>query len=622
MSADLNDAPVSSYSQSDYERAVVNSSLWAAGGDALGWMTELSHGTDGVKRRTGKAKVIEPVTWRRHIGGRSGVKIDLPAGTYSDDTQLRLCVSRSIRGNGAFDVEAFAKIEVTSWQGYCLGAGIGSKAASTNLSKRGVNWFSNFFATGRQKYTAAGGNGAAMRIQPHVWSANGSRDEMILRVMQDAIVTHGHPHGFCGAVFHALCIWNVLAERRIPSLEIAKQFVSYMDKLPAILENDSQITSIWRPYWERETGKSLAGAIRSFQDEALQDISLIEDVFGASMVPDYHDVLSQLGCLTDEYRGSGFKTALAALALSLLHSPENVSDALIQIANELDSDTDTIATMSGALLGALAKHEPRWKIQDIEYLRSEAKRMADIASGASALSFPYPDVSMWKPPANQSDAVVMWEGTLALKGIGVLKPHSKEYPSRTAVWQWFSLLPFRQSVLAKRRSKVQSTVDENQMPRKLFFSTSKSKEMINNETQNNIDLSCGKQKDRNNGNKNTLLKATKSNGTLSLDDTIEEVIKSGFDDATIGRAINQCIDATSSIERVFKLSESIAAAKGNGISDLDDVTNEVIKSKFDDAIIGRAINRCIDEKSSTELAILSALIAKARIVRTKLKSQT
>ncbi|WP_093177118.1 ADP-ribosylglycohydrolase family protein [Pseudovibrio sp. Tun.PSC04-5.I4] len=126
----IENAPVTLHSQPDYERAVTNSALWAAAGDAIGWMTELSRGPGGVKHRTGQATVSEPIAWLRLIGGRNGVKVDLPAGTYSDDTQLRLCVSRAIRGNGVFDVEAFAKIEMTAWQGYCLGAGVGSKAAA------------------------------------------------------------------------------------------------------------------------------------------------------------------------------------------------------------------------------------------------------------------------------------------------------------------------------------------------------------------------------------------------------------------------------------------------------------------------------------------------------------
>ena len=534
LSTDQKNAPVASYSQSEFERAVVNSSLWAAAGDALGWITELSHGASGVRRRTGKATITDPVTWQRLIGGRSGVKVELPAGTYSDDTQLRLCVSRSIHGNGAFDVEAFAKVEVTSWQGYCLGAGIGSKAAATNLSRRSVNWFSNFYATDRQKYTAAGGNGAAMRIQPHVWSASGSLDEMILSVMRNAIVTHGHPHGFCGAVFHALCIWNVLAERKILSLKIAKQFVAYMGRLPSIIANDYELAVFWKPTWEIKAGKSFEGAIREFQEEAFQDISLIDDALNASSSLVYHDVLERLGCLTAKYRGSGFKTALAALALSLLHSPEHVADALIQAANELDSDTDTIATMSGAILGALAKREPGWKIQDIEYLRSEAKRMADIARGKSALSFSYPDISLWEAPANQSDAVVMWNGALALAGIGVLEPQGQVYASGTAAWQWFKL-PFGQSVLAKRRLHALPIANESQMPREPLLQKAKRRKMMGNDT--------------------------KYSEFPGLDAATDEIIASGFDNATIGRAINQCIDATGRIENVVSLSAIIAKAR-------------------------------------------------------------
>ncbi len=559
------DAPASSCSQAEYERAVVNSSLWAAAGDALGWITELSRGANGVKRRTGKEKVTEPVSWQRLVGGRSGVKVDLPAGTYSDDTQLRLCVSRSIHGNGFFDVEAFAKIEVTSWQGYSLGAGVGSKAAAANLSKQGVTWFSNFFDSGRQNYTAAGGNGAAMRIQPHVWSANGSRDEMILRVMQDAVVTHGNPHGFCGAVFHALCIWHALVEREMPSLKVAEEFVSYMDRLPTILENDSQLDRVWRPFWESEAGVSLECAIHAFQKEALEDISLISDAFEASMIPpDYRDVLQRIGCLTDKYRGSGFKTALAALVLSRLHSPETVADAMIQAANELDSDTDTIATMSGALLGILAKHEPSWKVQDIEYLRSEAKRMADIASGATAHSFPYPDVALWKPPTNQSDAVVMWKGELALIGFGALEPQGPEYASETSVWQWFGL-PFGQSVLAKRRKTIRSFVNGKQMPSEPLVTNSKSKETINDEAGKSLRSSIGGQRNSDGSNENVRRQAITHEKFSSLDEVTKAVIDSGFDDATIGRAINQCIDdninGERGIERVIALSAIIAKAR-------------------------------------------------------------
>ena len=72
------------------------SALWAAYGDALGWISELTDEA-GLKRRTAGAPLCRPIKWTRRIGGRSGVTTSLPQGCYSDDSQLRLATSRAIR---------------------------------------------------------------------------------------------------------------------------------------------------------------------------------------------------------------------------------------------------------------------------------------------------------------------------------------------------------------------------------------------------------------------------------------------------------------------------------------------------------------------------------------------
>lgn len=567
MNTNLANAPVRSYSFPEYERAIMNSSLWATAGDALGWITELSRGVEDVRRRTGSDKVTKPVKWQRFIGGKSGVMVDLPAGTYSDDTQLRLCVSRSIRGNGDFDVEAFAKVEVPSWQGYCLGAGVGSKAAAVNLSNQNVNWYSNFFdkkGKGGKKYTEAGGNGAAMRIQPHVWSANGSRDEMIARVMRDAIVTHGHPHGFCGAVFHALCIWHALAEHEVPAIEMADEFIDCIGKLPIILQDDRELADFWKQSWEIQFGNTFEEAVDAFQREALRDISLVKPAFESKGSLDYrdavfHDILIQLKCLTDKYRGSGFKTALAALVLAKLYSARDIADALILVANELESDTDTIATMSGAILGVLAQYEPSWKIQDSGYVVSQARRMACIAKGKTADSFRYPDVSRWKPPVNQSDAVAKCEGGFVLKGIGPLEPQGQEYASRSSVWQWYKL-PFGQSVLGKRRLGVRSFARKSEVAPESLLLDSKRMEMRDEAKIDPVDIR-NKRDDDMRRSTNVHKRAPERDRFFGVDKASDDVIASGFDDATIGRAINQCIESTGSIETVTALSAIIAKAR-------------------------------------------------------------
>lgn len=560
MSSDGKSNPAAFYHHGDYERAVVNSSLWAAAGDALGWMTELSRGPRGVRHRTGKERVSHPEKWERLIGGKGGVKVDLPAGTYSDDTQLRLCVSRSIRGDGSFDVETFAKIEVTVWQGYCLGAGIGSKVAASNLSKRGVNWFSNFFGTDQQRYTTAGGNGAAMRVQPHVWSARSSRDEMLREVFRDSIVTHGHPQGFGGALFHALCLWDTLIDQKIPSFQRARDYMDLLKHLPALIENDGELVQFWLPSWEKAAGSSFAETVSQFQFEALQDLKIAEEFLHRAPQESYGQFLERLGCLTQKFRGAGFKTALAAFVLSHMYVGKPIEDALAVSANELESDTDTIATMAGALLGALSKHAPEWEIQDRTYLEHEARRLAGIAFGSDQQSFSYPDVSGWEPPSNHSDAVVRYNGGLGLIGLGGLRSIGSEYKSGRSVWQWFEL-PFGQTILAKRRSEISTIVNKDQMPAPPI----RTKVQANGESakmhQDSFSFRAKPELEVGRNLASGESVRQDSRGFPGIDRATDIIISSGFDEATIGRLLNQCIDSTKSVEMVASMSAIIAKAR-------------------------------------------------------------
>ena len=549
------------YDLKEYEEVVVNSALWSAAGDALGWMTELSGSTGRVKHRTGTEIVVEPVAWQRLIGGRSGVTVDLPAGTYSDDTQLRLSVSRAIRGDGAFDVEAFAKIEITVWQGYCLGAGIGSKAAASNLSKRGVNWFSNFFKTDRQTYTNAGGNGAAMRIQPHVWSSRGSSADMVGRVLRDSIVTHGHPHGFCGAIFHAMCLWSTIRNRRIPTLEDAKEFIRLISDLKNLIERDSELSSFWLPTWEREAGTDFLTATDKFCRDATRDVDLVLKLFQNSRNTSYHVLLKELGCLTNRFRGSGFKTALAALIQSQLHENGKIEDALVEVANELESDTDTIATMVGALLGAISKRSPGWEIQDRRYIQCEALRMARIAFNQPQNSFQYPDISEWSPPSNQSDSIVSFNGSLALVGFGAVSRRSKDYTSRGSVWQWFELNN-SQTILAKRRANSVAKSTTSQFP--LGRSVRRVAENSDRDAkveQVGFDFDERRASETKLSEKHAPRNTKMARSFPGVDAATTEVINSGFNDATIGRLMNQCIDETGNLEMAISMSAIIAKAK-------------------------------------------------------------
>ncbi|MER9605569.1 ADP-ribosylglycohydrolase family protein [Mesorhizobium sp. M0243] len=543
------------------ERSIVRSALWAAGGDALGWITELAR--DGtVEARSGVDYVTEPIDWRRYIGGRSGVRVFLPAGTYSDDTQLRLAVCRAIRGNGVFDAEAFARVELTVWPSYALGAGRGTKAAAQNLSKRGVNWFSNFFEKGSE-YVTAGGNGAAMRVQPHVWVASAERQiEMHTAVLSDALITHGHPHGFAGAYLHAL----FLADAINGNLSAPTKFYDFVDAfadIPDRIEANRELAAFWRPAWEQATGISLTKALSSVAAEISKDLDSIMPLLESGDPLQYVEILERLGCLSDRYRGSGLKTAVAASALAHLYQ-DDVEGALVAAANVTASDTDTIATMAGAIMGACTRAEFRWAVQDREYIVSEASRLAKISAGSQQDSFAYPDLARWQPPQNQSDAIGIFNDRLALVGLGEVGPVGEEYVTDDSVWQWMRL-NFGQTILVKRRTKIRTLVEASSMPAGRQAArvakiapndglTSR-RNQLSIEKRKSADISP---KEGQSSHEMSLFK----NGSF-IDKITEEVIGSNFDDNVTGKMFNACIDHFKSIEAATSFAAIIAKAKLN-----------------------------------------------------------
>jgi hypothetical protein len=150
----------------DHRQArIVSSALWAAAGDALGWVTEV-----GLAER-----VRQPIEWMFRPS-RFAPAVLLPAGTYSDDTQLRLAVSRATPGDGGFDVEAFAKIELPVWTSYSLGAGRGTTAAAINLANKKVEWFSNFY--GKPSVGCSQGRGS------DAWPSKGILRRPVSRILR------------------------------------------------------------------------------------------------------------------------------------------------------------------------------------------------------------------------------------------------------------------------------------------------------------------------------------------------------------------------------------------------------------------------------------------------------
>ena len=440
------------------ETRVARSALWAAYGDALGWISELTDAA-GLKRRTGGASLDKPIAWKRRIGGRSGVTVTLPRGCYSDDTQLRLATGRAIRSDG-FDIEAFAKVELPLWLSYGLGGGKSTSAAAAQLGRKNPAWWSNKF----KGWTHSGGNGAAMRVQPHVWAARTPSDpeSYLPDVVRNSVCTHSHPTGLVGAVFHALCVAHATRVGDLPSPDDLREVIRAADGLPEIISRDTEL-GYWRIAFEHEAGNFDESWLKAM-NEVRETIDLIATCRTRAPGNNGYEAIANTLKLRDPARrGSGMLTAVAALGLAWCEA--RPTEALRIAANAIGTDTDTIATMTGAILGATTDIDPPVDVLDDSMIRAEAKRLAKIAAGESPPNHEYPDLLHWLAPKARADALARTkDGGLMVRGLGRARSLEGEpvLASGEFQWQWIKL-EFGQTLLIKSRTRL-SDIKEERAP--------------------------------------------------------------------------------------------------------------------------------------------------------------
>jgi len=562
------------------EMAVVNSALWAAYGDALGFITELADPRT-LQFRIHAGHVTDTVPWKRTIGGKFGAVAQLPAGCYSDDTQLRLSVGRAIRDDGYFDVEAFAKVELPVWLSYALGAGTSTKAAASSLSRPDVNWFSNFYASkGRPTYIEAGGNGVAMRVQPHVWSAKpGANSELILRdVIRNAVCTHGHPRAIAGACFHALCLREALRSGEIPGPQFWLEAASSLSRAAAIIREDNDLRAFWLPVWEERSESKVEHTFKIVANECVEDIAKLQQLLPGGAPPPYSNLVQTVDASRQDMRGSGTKTAILASALCWAFRDVGPQLAIQESANCLESDTDTVGTMAGAIFGAVANFPPKGDLLDRSYIETEARRLWSIGQGINASSFHYPDLMSWRPPKATLEVVGIRNGSVFVEGLGEARPFGNRMEARTkdgSCWQWLGL-QYGQSILAKQRMTLRSIDDPAD-------SRAESTVIVNKHSERPV----------------VIISESKSEQPKRLDSQQPELFATPIADSRITQASGSIPQRT-----------------------LDELTSEAIRSGFNYHLLGSHLMELAERPNGIELAIgYAAVLAKARIARVAASSK-
>jgi ADP-ribosylglycohydrolase len=369
--------PVSGVNIKKFEGVILGAAL----GDALGWPHE-----DRARRSSSSPeKELSLQHWTKRSGGRFQPHEELiDAGSYSDDTQLIIAVARSrLRSSGWWHY--LARIELPFWTLYNRGAG-GASLRAARLLQRGIlPWESN--VVDRTKYFAAGGNGTAMRVAPHSllgFSDNGF-DRIAKNVLADSVLTHGHPTALVGGLAYAYALWVAL--RKKGTLEYGQ----LLDEVRASSDHWSQIPSL-EDYWPSWTDAAKTKEYRNLWNKSVAELRGHLDVASEGLVTGALDfdeeVLGRIGCFDKKISGAGTVAAAAAIFLASKYAVSPM-EGVARAALAKGADTDTIASMTGAIAGAINGID--WflpsvrKIQDNRFLTELALKLSMGSQRESAV---------------------------------------------------------------------------------------------------------------------------------------------------------------------------------------------------------------------------------------------
>ena len=356
--------------------------LGGAVADALGWPTEFVKTEEQAERLHGTRYVTDFRPWEKKTGGRFYTYIDyIQPGEYSDDTQLTLCTSRCIKADGSFDVLKFSKEELRYWLEYARGAGGTITRAAKAISRQQAAWDNNFFkfeSRGRASdYTQAGANGGAMRVAPLVLANISNENSALTGILKNIVVTHGHPRAIWGGLLYGKSLLMLLADKNRDIEHFVDEMESFVISLRLSTINGEM--EPWMARWAEHAERPFTEVFDGTRKEVVDLLSIIRQSRNQAMSKTYET----LGCFAPATRGSGTATVAAALAVFLKHGGD-YEHAVLKAINMFSSDTDTIGSMVGSMIGALKGHvaiPDRWVnvMQDYGYFIRTAEALTRIA---------------------------------------------------------------------------------------------------------------------------------------------------------------------------------------------------------------------------------------------------
>jgi poly(ADP-ribose) glycohydrolase ARH3 len=279
---------------SDTEDRFVGSLLGVLVGDSLGAPVEGFEPAE-IARRYGR--VVD------HLPNRYGL------GAYTDDTDMTILCAESLLNSGQFDADAMAKHLAQHFDAERR-YGRGTIEALERIND-GLHWST----AAKNIYGPEGsyGNGGAIRVAPIALLYSDDAPTLAVHAMASSTLTHAHPLATTGASLQARAIAQCInAREQISPDKFITELTSYMRDLPATQEYKARFRDIPKLLRSKANPQEVADTLGN-------------DMYAHESVP---------------------------TAIYCFLQASNSFEEAVCFALSVGGDTDSIASMTGAIAGA------------------------------------------------------------------------------------------------------------------------------------------------------------------------------------------------------------------------------------------------------------------------------
>ncbi len=303
----------------DYGDRYRGAMLGTAIGDALGRPAE------GLSPRNIQAAFGELTDFQPWLGWTDG-----PTGTFTDDTEMALCIAQSIVEQQGIDPDDLAD-RFRAWGRIGRGMGSATRAACRRIGD-GFAWY--------EAGSDSAGNGAAMRAAPIGLFDSIDMDALRTDAAVTAAITHNQATAVASTVVTAYTVAHLL---HTP--------VGSFDADDLLIGIEAIMVGIEDPALpERRDPRSVVTLLQRIRDVfAIRDRSL-EEIFALT------------------HNGAFVLESLPAALAAFLSSPEDPERIIIAAVNA-GYDADTVGAIAGAFAGAYHGESglpERW-VSDVEF---------------------------------------------------------------------------------------------------------------------------------------------------------------------------------------------------------------------------------------------------------------